>query len=82
MMEYFFKDLLATYIGGTLRYIYLRYICRKSNTTYRRVLHGIPDARTKEADAYNIKNGMKNRLTTVAFIVTLIIIAVIFDVIP
>lgn len=46
------------------------------------VLHGITNAKTKEADAYNIKNDIKNRLTTLVFIIVLIITGILFNVIP
>lgn len=81
MTEYIFKNLLALYVGGSLRFVYLRYICRNKNVTYSKVLHGIPNAKTKKDDTYNIKNEMKNRLTTVLFIVVLILLGLLFGVI-
>lgn len=56
MIEYLFQNILALYIGGSIRYIYLRFICRKRDLSYNRVLHGITNAKTKEADTYNVKN--------------------------
>lgn len=55
MIEYLFQNILALYIGGSIRYIYLRFICRKRDLSYNRVLHGITNAKTKEADTYNVK---------------------------
>lgn len=82
MLEYIFKDMLAMYVGGSIRYLYLRFIRRKRGVSYRMVLHGIANAKTKEADTYNIKNEMKNRLTTLVFLIVLILMGILFDVIP
>lgn len=81
MIEYIFQNILALYIGGSLRFIYLRFICRDKNVTYGKVLHGIPNAKTKEDDNYNIKNDLKNRMTTLLFIVILIVLGIIFKII-
>lgn len=81
MNEYIFKNLLALYIGGTLRFVWLRYIRHNKNMTYSKVLHGIPKAKTKEEDNYNIKNEMKNRITTLLFIVILILLGRFFNII-
>lgn len=81
MTEYIFKNLLALYIGGSLRFVYLRYIRRNKMVTYSKVLHGIPNAKTKKDDTYNIKNEMKNRLTTLLFLVVLILLGLLFGVI-
>ena len=45
------------------------------------MLHGIPKAKTKEEDNYNIKNEMKNRITTLLFIVILILLGRFFNII-
>ena len=82
MIEYLFQNTLALYIGGSIRYIYLRFICRKRDLSYNRVLHGITNAKTKEADTYNVKNDIKSRLTTLVFIIVLILMGIMFNVIP
>jgi len=65
MMQYIVQNILAVYIGGTLRFLYHLYhrvICRDKNVSYNGILHGIPNAKTKKQDTFNIKNEMKNRL--------------------
>lgn len=54
----------------------------KRDLSYNRVLHGITNAKTKEADTYNVKNDIKNRLTTLVFIIVLILMGIMFNVIP
>lgn len=81
MTEYILKNIFALYLGGSLRYVYLRYIRRDKNATYAKVLHGIPNPKTKEDDNFNLKNEMKNRLTTLLAIVVFILALVLFNVI-
>lgn len=81
MIEYIFQNILALYVGGTLRFVYLRYVRRDKSVTYVKILHGISKVKTKEDDTYNIKNEMKNRLTTLFFIVILICLGILFNVI-
>lgn len=82
MMQYIVQNILAVYIGGTLRFLYHRVICRDKNVSYNRILHGIPNAKTKKQDTFNIKNEMKNRLVTVVFLVILILLGILFKIIP
>ena len=76
----------SEYISLVHRWFYTiyisRFICRKRDLSYNRVLHGITNAKTKEADTYNVKNDIKNRLTTLVFIIVLILMGIMFNVIP
>lgn len=62
-LELIGKNLLALYIGGSLRFVWLRYIRRDKTATYAKVLHGIPNPKTKQDDTFNLQNEMKNRHT-------------------
>lgn len=81
MLEYIAQNILANQIGGNIRYVILKFICRRKNITYRKVLYGISKVKTKQDDTFNIKNEMKNRLTTLAFFVLLILAFIVFGVI-
>lgn len=80
-LELIGKNLLALYIGGSLRFVWLRYIRRDKTATYAKVLHGIPNPKTKQDDTFNLQNEMKNRLTAVLFFVALILLFILFGVI-
>lgn len=38
MIEYIFQNILALYVGGTLRFVYLRYVRRDKSVTYGKIL--------------------------------------------
>lgn len=80
MTEYILKNIFVLYLGGSLRYVYLRYI-RHKKITYKKVLYGIPNPKTKEDDNYNLKNEMKNRLTAILFLIALILSGILFGII-
>lgn len=81
MLELIMQNILAHQIGGNIRYAILKFICRRKDITYRKVLYGISNPKTKKDDNFNIKNEMKNRLTFLAFCVLLIFAFLIFGVI-
>lgn len=76
IFELIIMNCFFLHFGAILRYCYL-HILKRNKISFRKVLNGIENPKTKEDEIYNISNEFKNRMFTVGFVFLVIILLVV-----
>lgn len=79
MLELIFKNLITLHIGIFIRYLFLRYIKKNRDISYKQLLIGEKNKRNdiKEDEINCFNNEIKNRLYGITFLIIIVIVIIV-----
>lgn len=79
MLELIFKNLFTLHIGIFIRYLFLRYIKKNRDISYKQLLIGEKNKRNdiKQDEINCFNNEIKNRLYGIIFLIIIVIVIII-----